>query len=163
VLEKAKNCLPAYPEIHQALSDLKILSQSVSGLVDSFACDLAELRGYNYHSGVVFSIYLPGVSHVVAKGGRYDEVGLAFGRARPATGFSMDLRILCGALALPAARPAILAPWSEDAGLKEKVESLRNHGEVVIVDLPGHDACRGELGCDRQLVLRDNEWQVTAI
>ena len=163
VLEKAKNCLPDYPEIHQALADLKMLSQSVSGLVDSFACDLAELRGYNYHSGVVFSIYLPGISHAVAKGGRYDEVGLAFGRARPATGFSMDLRILCRALELPDARPAILAPWSEDDKLKVKVESLRNQGEVVIVDLPGHDACRGELGCDRRLILRDNEWLVTEI
>jgi len=58
--------------------------------------DLAELRGYHYHSGVVFDAYCDGVTGVVARGGRYDDVGRAFGRARPATGFSIDLRAMAG-------------------------------------------------------------------
>jgi ATP phosphoribosyltransferase regulatory subunit len=66
--------------------------------------DLAELRGYHYHSGVVFDAYCEGVSGAVARGGRYDEVGKAFGRARPATGFSIDLRGLASAAGQKAKR-----------------------------------------------------------
>ena len=97
--------LPDYPEIQRALDDLRSIAAGVGGMADSVAFDLAELRGYHYHSGVVFAAYLPGQAHAVAKGGRYDEVGKVFGRARPATGFSMDLRVLCGALGPAAAVP----------------------------------------------------------
>ena len=123
--------------------------------------DLAELRGYHYHSGVVFAAYTKGHPTAVALGGRYDEVGLAFGRARPATGFSLDLREVA-ALASPlAASSPILAPHApEDEALRRKVDALRNQGEVVIVDLPGHADTRGELGCQRKLVKRGSGWHV---
>jgi ATP phosphoribosyltransferase regulatory subunit len=163
VLDRAQERLPDYPEIQAALADLRSIASRVNGMVEGIAFDLAELRGYHYHSGVVFAAYLPGQAHAVAKGGRYDEVGSIFGRARPATGFSMDLRVLCGALGAAAAVPGILAPYAEDAVLEAKVEALRNQGEVVVVNLPGHDAQRGELNCDRILVLRDNKWQVEKI
>src|SRR6185436_20861010 len=91
VLERAGRLLPKYPEIKAALHDLKRLART-GGTPVSF--DLADLRGYHYHSGVVFAAYAPGMANALALGGRYDEVGKAFGRARPATGFSMDLRDL---------------------------------------------------------------------
>jgi ATP phosphoribosyltransferase regulatory subunit len=94
VLEEAENKLPALAEVKRALATLRKLAKACK-FPASF--DLAELRGYHYHSGVVFDAYCDGVSGAVARGGRYDEVGKAFGRARPATGFSIDLRSLANA------------------------------------------------------------------
>jgi ATP phosphoribosyltransferase regulatory subunit len=89
VLDLAAKRLPKIPELRNALKTLRALAKACPVPV-SF--DLAELRGYHYHSGVVFDAYCEGVTSAVARGGRYDEVGKAFGRARPATGFSIDLR-----------------------------------------------------------------------
>ena len=93
VLEIAEKRLPRVGEVTQALKTLRALAKACPVPV-SF--DLAELRGYHYHSGVVFDAYCAGVTGPVARGGRYDEVGKAFGRARPATGFSIDLRAVAG-------------------------------------------------------------------
>jgi ATP phosphoribosyltransferase regulatory subunit len=93
VLETAEKRLPKLPEVGKALKTLRALARSCPVPI-SF--DLAELRGYHYHSGVVFDAYCAGVTGAVARGGRYDEVGKAFGRARPATGFSIDLRAVAG-------------------------------------------------------------------
>jgi len=94
VLDVAEAKLPKLPEITRALATLRKLAKACR-FPASF--DLAELRGYHYHSGVVFDAYCDGVTGAVARGGRYDEVGKAFGRARPATGFSIDLRSLANA------------------------------------------------------------------
>jgi ATP phosphoribosyltransferase regulatory subunit len=93
VLSEAENKLPKLPALKKALATLRALAKACPVPV-SF--DLAELRGYHYHSGVVFDAYCKGVTGPVARGGRYDEVGKAFGRARPATGFSIDLRSVAG-------------------------------------------------------------------
>jgi ATP phosphoribosyltransferase regulatory subunit len=95
VLDLAEKKLPQLPELKKALVTLRALSKA-SPIPVSF--DLAELRGYHYHSGVVFDAYCDGVSGAVARGGRYDEVGKAFGRPRPATGFSIELRSLASAM-----------------------------------------------------------------
>ena len=94
VLAAAQKRLPAIPELTAALATLRALAKACP-VPASF--DLADLRGYHYHSGVVFDAYCKGVVGAVARGGRYDEVGKAFGRLRPATGFSIDLRTLAGA------------------------------------------------------------------
>jgi len=93
VLAQAEKRLPNLPELRKALATLRSLAKACPVPV-SF--DLAELRGYHYHSGVVFDAYCKGIAGPVARGGRYDEVGKAFGRARPATGFSIDLRSVAG-------------------------------------------------------------------
>src|SRR5438874_2135064 len=93
VLDTAQKRLPKLPALTQALKTLRALAKACPVPI-SF--DLAELRGYHYHSGVVFDAYCSGVTGPVARGGRYDEVGKAFGRARPATGFSIDLRSVAG-------------------------------------------------------------------
>lgn len=99
VLHTARQTLPDHPQIHAALDTLTLLAEKIEGRGVEVAFDLAELRGYGYHSGVVFAAYTGGRSRAIALGGRYDEVGKVFGRARPATGFSLDLRELVEAVA----------------------------------------------------------------
>ena len=159
VIERARKTLPQFPAIGKALDDLTTLAQDNGA---ELSIDLADLRGYHYHSGVVFAAYQRGLPNAIALGGRYDEVGRAFGRARPATGFSLDLRDLARVAPEAQRAGAILAPHSNDAKLRERISELRREGEAVIVDLPGHEASREELGCDRQLVLKNGIWQVVS-
>lgn len=157
VLRDAARDLPDYPEVRAALADLGRLSSEAGYPV---SIDLADLRGYHYHSGVVFAAYVPGEANAVALGGRYDEVGKAFGRARPATGFSMDLYDLARIAPVPPDGGAILAPCGSEGELAALVLKLRAEGQVVIADLPGHEGARSELGCDRELVKLNGKWQV---
>jgi ATP phosphoribosyltransferase regulatory subunit len=106
-------------------------------------------------------VYADGWSNALALGGRYDEVGKAFGRARPATGFSMDLREIVAVMPVLPMREAVLAPYlPHDAALQRRITVLRKAGEVVIVELPGHDKARDELGGNRKLALRNGKWIV---
>lgn len=127
--------------------------------------DLAELRGYRYHTGVVFALYTGREGVELARGGRYDGIGAAFGRDRPATGFSTDLRRLAEyAGALDRVVPgAIAAPADEDPALAARIRELRSGGERVIVMLPGQCGGPHEMGCDRRLVWADNDWQIEEI
>ena len=158
VLALAAKRLPRLKEVDAALRTLRALAK-VCTIPASF--DLAELRGLHYHSGVVFDAYCDGVAGAVARGGRYDEVGRAFGRPRPATGFSIDLRELAGSAAQGRPHPAILAPASNgDARLAQAIERLRAAGEIVIEELPGHEKHRAELGCARRLAKKGGVWKV---
>ncbi len=159
VLSRAKRVLPALPEIRSALRDLASLSQRLADLAKIRSFDLGELRGYHYHSGVVFAAYSNTRPNAVAQGGRYDEVGKAFGRARPATGFSMDMRELAAAGGDAQPLSKVLAPYRPaDRDLARRIALLRSRGIVVIEDLPGHVRFRGELDCDRELVRRGGRW-----
>ena len=155
-LQRALKLLPGDVEIVQAVQDLEKLAAELVDLPVSF--DLADLRGYHYHSGVAFAAYCTGHPGAIALGGRYDKVGKAFGRGRPATGFSMDLRELSQLAEEPALPRAILAPAGGDSGLRKAVAELRAGGNVVIEALPGHEGTWGEVGCDRRLVLRSGKW-----
>jgi ATP phosphoribosyltransferase regulatory subunit len=161
VIAAARKKLPDYPEIRSALEDLGALSEHLRDVARIRCFDLAELRGYHYHSGVVFGAYAGGSANALALGGRYDEVGKAFGRARPATGFSMDLRELAQATPNGGKRSAVLAPYApQDGALARAVGALRARGVVVVVDLPGHAATRAELGCNQRLAKRNGKWIV---
>jgi ATP phosphoribosyltransferase regulatory subunit len=156
VLDEAARRLPATPAIKSALATLRRLAADLAGLPIGF--DLADLRGYHYHNGVVFAAYCDGAPGAVALGGRYDNVGEAFGRARAATGFSMDLRELARLSPRAESSGAILAPWPEDNEVHEEIERLRGRGETVVLALPGHEGSWREAGCDRQLMRRGTEW-----
>lgn len=122
--------------------------------------DLGELRGYHYHTGMVFAAYVPGHGRALANGGRYDDVGGVFGRARPATGFATDLKALMALL--PDAGPqagAISSPDVDDPALQARVDELRAGGEVVINCLSADPDPR----CDRELVEQDGEWVLQAL
>lgn len=161
VLQQAKQRLPQYDEITQALQDLQRAYEQLNDLGVMVSVDLAELRGYHYHSGMVFAAYATGHVGALAQGGRYDQVGQIFGRARPATGFSMDLRALLNLLPMPKLARGIVAPYEEkNAALQAKIKALRNAGEIVVVELPGHQQHRAELNCDRLLVNQGGGWQV---
>lgn len=161
VLTRARRELPDLPQMHAALDDLEQLVATIEGA--EISIDLAELRGYQYHSGVVFSAYTDGLPNAIARGGRYDEVGRAFGRARPATGFSLDLRELARLSPDAPECTGILAPWSDDAALKDKINALRAAGEVVVNALPGHDRESWLPCCARELRLEGGHWSVVPI
>jgi ATP phosphoribosyltransferase regulatory subunit len=158
VLDEARACLPASAAIGRALDDLAFLAAHIDGA--EVAIDLADLRGYAYHSGVMFCAYIDGVPNAVARGGRYDHVGQAYGRPRSATGFSLDLREVARISPLEARSSAILAPWNNDAALRAKVVELRDAGETVIQALPGHEHDLDEFACDRVLAQRGHVWVV---
>jgi ATP phosphoribosyltransferase regulatory subunit len=161
VLERARKVLPALPELAAALDTLDALGRRLATEVGELCFDLAELRGYHYHSGVVFSAYARGGTDAIARGGRYDEVGAAFGLARPATGFSIDLRELAAIAGAGAGAPRkrVLAPYQPgDTRLQAEIRRLREAGMAVVVDLPGHEDDRAELACEAQLLQRNGSW-----
>lgn len=161
VLERAARELPPLPAIAAALATLKALAAAMPDLPLSF--DLSDLRGYHYHNGVVFAAYHPGCAGAVALGGRYDGAGKAFGRARAATGFSMDLRVVAQLAPAKPVGGAILATYAgDDAVLAARIAELRAGGEVVVELLPGQTPPEGP-ACDRHLVARGGQWLIEAI
>ena len=168
VLETAHDRLAgAAPGVDAALANLAgvadVLRRERPGLVLHF--DLAELRGYRYHTGVVFAALVPGHGEAIARGGRYDDVGRFFGRARPATGFSTDLRQLLrlsDGMATAQVESGIFAPADADPALCARIRELRSAGERVVRALPGQAGGAAEMGCDRELVWGDGDWKVRA-
>ncbi|QID18573.1 ATP phosphoribosyltransferase regulatory subunit [Nitrogeniibacter mangrovi] len=161
VLAAARTSLPDWPEVRAALDALEAIAQALPGL--PISVDLADLRGYHYHSGVVFAAYGGNAAGALALGGRYDAVGQAFGRGRPATGFSLDLRELVRGLPASDLPGAILAPADASSDLAAAVADLRGRGEIVMEALPGHDGTWREAGCDRQLVRQGDRWTVVPL
>jgi ATP phosphoribosyltransferase regulatory subunit len=160
-LQRARAVLPSQPAIVKALDELTQLLAAGNAFGNiSVAVDLSDLRGDGYHNGATFAAYAGGQASAVALGGRYDGAGSVFGRSRPATGFSLDLRQILNCLAEPVARGGILAPCSDDALLGAKVAQLRGAGERVVIELPGVAAQASESGCDRKLVRTAEGWQV---
>jgi ATP phosphoribosyltransferase regulatory subunit len=106
VLAAARACLPDTPAIHNALTSLAALAQSAQPQVEALHIDLADLTGYHYQNGAIFSVFTAGEPSAIGNGGRYDGIGKAFGRARPATGFTLDLRQLANVILREAAGSA---------------------------------------------------------
>jgi ATP phosphoribosyltransferase regulatory subunit len=151
----------------EVLAALAELAQVARGLKQRFPqlaphFDLAELRGYHYHTGIVFAGFVPELGQEVMRGGRYNEYGRSFGRARPAVGFSGDLRNLfqIGKRGDGGAKAAIFAPWSEEKGLAEEIARLRGEGRRVTVALPGQNGDASDLGCNEELYQEGDNWKV---
>ncbi len=169
-LERARRELAVADEtVRQALDYLSRLAEHLQRLLPDAPVhfDLAELRGYHYKTGVVFAAFVPGSGQEVARGGRYDAIGQVFGRARPAVGFSTDLRMLLElGHGLEERYPdgaAIAAPWSEDQALMEKVDELRAAGRRVLMLLPQQQGDAGAMGCDEQLIKRNGVWTLESL
>ena len=154
VLDEARKVLPDTEGIAKALGELEYLANQAD--CKRVTIDLADMHGYHYHSGVMFAAYVPGLPNAIARGGRYDHVAEAFGRSRPATGFSMDLRELARILPSAEKRHAILAPWNNDISLQQKIRDLRASGEIVVYGLPDSRSEHDEFVCDRHLVQEAN-------
>lgn len=158
ILAVAQRELPDMPGVARALDELGALLAIRHEI--PLSVDLGDLRGFGYHNGPVFAAYAGGQARAVALGGRYDGAGAAFGRARPATGFSLDLRRILEGLHDPAPRPGILAPGTDDAALRTRVKELRDAGQRVIIELTGTPTYPDEIGCNRRLVMIDGTWQI---
>jgi ATP phosphoribosyltransferase regulatory subunit len=160
VLQQAAELLPNRPLIREALADLERLAATHVQTGVDVQIDLADLRGYNYHSGVIFGLYAQGQPDALARGGRYDEIGATFGRPRAATGFSLDLRELVRHVQAEAPTQAVKAHWSPLHGYTQAVQSLRQHGHTVI-ELPEGATLEGkQFMFDRELICTDGRWQV---
>lgn len=169
-LERATRVLGgASDAVHEALAYLRRLAEVLHQFLPEVSVhyDLAELRGYRYKTGVVFAAFVPGWGQEIARGGRYDDIGRVFGRARPAVGFSADLK---GLLRLGVGleeryrdTPAVYAPWSPDPGLLEAIEGLRRAGRRVVTALPGAEPDPRALDCAQRLVPAASGWQLQAI
>lgn len=128
--------------------------------------DLGELRGYQYHTGIVFAAFIPEVGQSIAQGGRYDTAGIAFGRSRPATGFSTDLKTLVnlGEADFSTVQPIIWAPFENQSDLHKKITELREQNQRVIQALPHQTLADAiEMGCDRHLIFTENSWHIEPI
>ncbi|WP_456374186.1 ATP phosphoribosyltransferase regulatory subunit [Thiolapillus sp.] len=164
VLTRAREVLAAADaEVHEAIACVEQTGQRLQACLPDLPVhyDLAELRGYRYQTGLVFAAFVPGSGKEIARGGRYDHVGEKFGRSRPATGFSADLKTL---MRFGETRPLtrgerILAPADGDAQLDEEIARLRGQGKVVIRYLPGQQGDAASMGCDAVLVQKDGIWK----
>ncbi|OUR71905.1 ATP phosphoribosyltransferase regulatory subunit [Methylophaga sp. 41_12_T18] len=160
VLDQAQQLFATAPnDVKDALENLQAVAamakQRLPEVTINF--DLAELRGYDYHTGIVFAAYQAGMSQAVAMGGRYDDIGADFGHAQPATGFSLDLKTLVTqSSAVTDDSKAISVVWADDQQQQLAVEHLRSQGEVVIYQLPDTESSES-----RTLILKDGHWLVT--
>lgn len=164
VLTTAAQVLPTdNAVIQQALADLNHLADQLArdfpALTVSF--DLAELRGYHYHTGLVFAAFVPGVGKEIARGGRYDNIGAVFGRARAATGFSADLHQLSRLSPISVDSGAVVfAPADPDPTLAVTVRDLRANGTVVIQQLHTQSGSAHDMGCTAILEKHEQHWLV---
>ncbi|PMR73849.1 ATP phosphoribosyltransferase regulatory subunit [Billgrantia endophytica] len=165
VLDAARDAFAGAPAaVAEALAQLRALYRGVLEAhpeVEPYV-DLAELRGYQYHTGMMFAAFVPGYGQALAKGGRYDDTGRAFGRARPATGFSMDLKLLATLVQSEPACDGIWAP-ADGAGVGEAIAALREQGMRVVQALPGQATAPEAHRCSRRLVLTDGHWQAVTL
>lgn len=164
-LERAgRELAQAAAPVHEALDYLRRVAAQMRCWLPEVPVhfDLAELRGYHYKTGVVFAAFVPGWGQEIARGGRYDDIGRVFGRARPAVGFSTDLkgllRLGTGLAERYAQAPAVLAPAVEDPALHAAVEALRASGRRVVSELPGDNFSARDLGCAEVLVQEGTRW-----
>ncbi len=147
--------------VKQALAELEAIAEQLAARFPALpiSFDLAELRGYHYHTGIVFAAFVPSVGKEIARGGRYDNIGAVFGRARPATGFSADLKLLSSLskhTCHGGQRQVIFAPYTDDVALHETIRDLRAQQQIVIQQLPGQHGNAKDLGCT-SILERDHQ------
>jgi len=154
------------PEISASIEQLRQIAAAISAAFpeQSLYFDLGELRGYEYHTGVVFAAYVSTYGEAIANGGRYDAIGEVFGRARAATGFDADLKILLAQSCREPATPRrIFAPASDDPALATAINDLRASGEQVVCAFAGQTESAAEMGCNHALTRTGDSWQVTPL
>jgi ATP phosphoribosyltransferase regulatory subunit len=153
-------------DLHQSIDHMQAVVEAVQTEFPNtlIHCDLSELRGYSYHTGLVYAAFLPGQGKEIARGGRYDDVGSVFGNARPATGFSADLISLYQLSNVSSKQePGILAPANDDPELAKTIQELRQDNHRVIIDLSSGNTSPEDQHCDRRLVQQTGGWVVAEV
>ena len=150
------------PDIRKYINEVKTLTDSIIDKFDvSINIDLSELRGYNYHTGMIYTAFVPNEGKGIAFGGRYDDIGSAFGKARPATGFSTDMKQLLELQNISEDTPdKIFAPVDDNDSLQKKITELREQGKIVIQELEGQNATAKEMNCNQTLVCENDQWVI---
>ena len=164
VLKTAREKLAkANAEVHAAIDYLEKTAELIMARFENvgFNFDLAELHGYHYQTGVVFAAFVPGTGEAIARGGRYDDIGQIFGRARAATGFSTDLKLLDNLTTRQFEKTnRVFAPADADSVLQNKISEIRSQGICVVEQLSGQSGDAKAMQCNQQLELVDGAWQV---
>jgi ATP phosphoribosyltransferase regulatory subunit len=164
ILDAARDLFANAPgEVELALDELQLVVDQLAARCPHLQIylDLCELEGYHYHTGIVFAAYAQAARQALANGGRYDDIGESFGRARPATGFSIDLKAVVDLVTADESQGfdqpcGIYAPASEDPGQEKFIRNLRASNERVVCGFSGQKPDYAELRCDRILVADDN-------
>jgi ATP phosphoribosyltransferase regulatory subunit len=153
----AEQLAPVVPEVTAIIEHLKQVCQAIATRYNvPMYFDFTDLRGYNYHTGLVFAAYVPGYGDAVAQGGRYNETGAVFGRARPATGFSADLKVLAQLGNFTTAQADVVkAPAGQEKELLDLIAELRAQGSRVEVQLSGELPTSGA-----RIELKDGQWKL---
>ncbi len=163
VIDIARKGLPNFPGISNSLDLLQKLVDEIS-TVELINIDLAEVGSYGYHSGLTFKLYADGWHDSLINGGRYDHISSKFGRARMATGFSLDLRkLLTSKIKLDQPIGAIRAPYGKEIELLNTINQLRRAGEIVIQNLPGNESNQDGVFYNRKLVSNNGVWVVETL
>lgn len=163
VLDEAESLLKNIsPEVVKYIEEVKTLASAIKDQSDvKINIDLAELRGYHYHTGMVYTAFVPGHGEGIAFGGRYDDIGKAFGRARPATGFSLDVKSLLKYQSTETNKAKkIFAPVSDEPSLQNKIDELRALGNIVVQELSGQQENAEDMDCQQQLVYENGAWKI---
>ncbi|MEJ7138445.1 ATP phosphoribosyltransferase regulatory subunit [Amphibiibacter pelophylacis] len=165
LLERARVALPDHPLIRAALSDLADLADHLRRTHPGqrLSLDLSDMGSSGYYTGVRFALFAPGCNRSLLRGGRYDAIGAAFGRERPAVGFSVDVKALVDVAQRPQRQQAVLAPWHPDAALRQAVQQLRAEGQTVVCALPGHAPQTDEFDLTGQLAHQGGQWRVVPL
>ena len=162
VLAAAKEKLVGAPaSVLAAIAQLEEIVAVIADRNITVYLDLGELPGYHYHTGVVFAAYVQGYGKALGNGGRYDHVGEAFGRPRPATGFAFNLKSLVSQSGNSYAMAAgIFVPFSDNPELAAQIALLRSQGNRVVQGFAGQHVDCNEVNCDRLLVEQDGQFVI---
>jgi ATP phosphoribosyltransferase regulatory subunit len=167
IMDKARDVLINVPGAGRGIDEIYSVYQAIKEDVDNVIVDLAELRGFQYHSGLVVSVYVEGEANPIARGGRYDHVGESFGRSRPATGFTIDLRRLTqctNELSAENLQRQIWAPcMHDDVDLSAEIKSLRQSGDIVVEDILGSAVDLGSSGYTHKMVKDGLNWLLVSV
>ena len=165
VLAEARSCLAGAPKpVIAALDQLDQIVDALSNQSVTIYLDLGDLAGYRYHTGIVFAAYKQGYGKALGNGGRYDNIGEAFGRARTATGFAFDLKsLVANGATEQQTLSGIYVPSTTDTQCDEMVAQLREQGERVVQGFDGQVPNFKEINCDRQLVKKGDQYQIEKI
>jgi len=162
VLAEARSRLAGAPEpVIAALDQLNKIVDALTNQSVTIYLDLGDLAGYRYHTGIVFAAYKQGYGKALGNGGRYDNIGEAFGRARTATGFAFDLKsLVANGATEQQALLGIYVPSTTDTQCDDMVAQLREQGERVVQGFDGQVPNFKEINCDRQLVKKGDQYQI---
>ncbi|MEO0443834.1 MAG: ATP phosphoribosyltransferase regulatory subunit [Pseudomonadota bacterium] len=166
ILQTAREQLALAPAAALAAIDqLEAIAEVIAGRYPqvNLYFDLGEFRSYQYHTGIVFAAYAEGFGDAIANGGRYDHIGEAYGRARPATGFGLNLSSVLSLVDLSAPVSGIYAPAVDDPDQWQQILDLRAQGERVVCGLSQQPPDYAEIRCDRVLIFDNGQYQVKAL